>query len=977
MIIKKLFKLIAFPTLFFLQIASAQEKLVTGKVTNSVGGSSLSNVSVVAKETGLGTQTDSNGSFRLVVPLSVNTLVISAIGFASQEVDISTKDYLEVTLINTASVLNDVVVIGYGTSKKKDLTGAISSVSEKDFNKGIFSSPDQLIQGRVSGVQIMYNNGQPGGAASVKIRGNSALTGTGQPLYVIDGVPIDGRSLQAGNNPLNFINPNDIASIDVLKDASATAIYGSRASYGVVIITSKKGQPAKAKLGVASSVGMSSILKKIKILDASQYRDAINYYSVSNLNDKGGDVDALDEILQKGLQQNHIITVNGGTETGRYNLSAGAINQDGIIKNTGFKKYTFNLSGNFKFLDSKKLGLDLNLNSSQYVQNVPAPAAGSSGLINSALIWNPTDPLRKSDGTLNIISGNNANPLSLIELIKDNLKVTTVLGSISPYYRLADWLEYKLLISVNYSGGTSRSSINQAILQPNDPRGSASIGSNELKTEQVTHTLNFSKEVSSGLKINAVGGFEYMKFTMKGFSLSGVGAQGRGFGNYGLDYTNYVQFSDLTQRIITSFADPVTELKSFFGRTIFNYQDKFLLTATLRADGSTKFGENNKYGYFPSFAAAWNIRNEKFLKLEFVNTLKLRAGWGKTGNQEFPSGSAQTKYSFRDGGNIIQVNNPNPDLRWQSDKQYNLGLDFSIVNKRISGTVDYFNKTTSNLLFPSVPIQPAPQLSVVRWINLDGKIINKGLEFLLNGVLIHKEKFSWDLSLNVTFLKNNVTDMPATIPTGWVFGSGVSGASVEVIQNGLPINAFYTRKFLGMDKATGFALYQDDGNTFYYTGNPNPKTLAGISSTFHYKKLSLTANMYGAFGQDIFFNTMLNVINVSNINSGKNVALSIFKDPVKESIANPVTTSSRFIMKGNYMKMANVTIDYFLGNLRNAFKDARLFLTGQNLFLITKYPGFDPEANFDGSINGVPSIGIDYVQYPSSRTIIFGINFSL
>jgi iron complex outermembrane receptor protein len=787
---------------------------------------------------------------------------------------------------------------------------------------------------------------------------------------------LDGRSLQAGNNSLNFINPNDIASIDILKDASATAIYGSRAAYGVVIINTKKGQAGQPKINVEISTGVSSVLKKIKILNADQYREAIQYYNVSSLNDKGGNVDALDAILQNGFQQSYTMAIGGGNENGKYRISGSFLDQDGIIRSTGFKKYGIDLATNFKFLDSKKLGLDLNVISSQYIQEVPSPASGSSGIIQSALQWNPTDSIRKADGSLNIFAGDKVNPLALTELIKDNLKVTTILGSISPCYKFADWLEYKLLVSINYSTGITRSSINQA-LSPGDPRGIASIANKELSTQQITHTLNFNKKIFPDLNLDAVAGYEYMKFKMKGFSLTGNGVQGSGFGNYGLDYTNYIQYSDVTGRGISSFVDPTNELQSFFGRTIFNYKDKYLLTATFRADGSSKFGENNKYGYFPSFAAAWNIYKEKFFKLPFVNSFKARAGWGKTGNQEFPSGAAQARYSFQNNGGIIQVNSPNPDLKWQSDKQYDVGIDFSMFNSRISGTLDYFNKTTTSLLFPSPPIQPAPPLSVVRWINLDGKIINKGFEALINAAVIRNAKFSWDLSINATFLKNNVSHMPSTVSTGWLQGSGVSGASVEVIQNGIPINSFYTRKFLGMDKNSGLAIYQDDGAIFYYVGDPNPKTLLGISSTLQYKRFSVTANMYGALGQDIFYNTLLNIINVAGINALRNIALSVYEDPVKESFANPVTPSSRFVVKGNYIKMASLTVSYTLDDVTKVFKGAKIFVTGQNLFIITKYPGFDPEANFDGSNNGVPSLGIDYAQYPSSRTLIFGINFSL
>ncbi|MEO7394861.1 MAG: TonB-dependent receptor, partial [Chitinophagaceae bacterium] len=321
---------------------------------------------------------------------------------------------------------------------------------------------------------------------------------------------------------------------------------------------------------------------------------------------------------------------------------------------------------------------------------------------------------------------------------------------------------------------------------------------------------------------------------------------------------------------------------------------------------------------------------------------------------------------------IRQVNNPNVDLKWQSDRQYNIGLDFSILNNRISGTVDYFNKSTTNLLFPSPPIQPAPADATVRWINLNGKIQNKGLEVLLNTAIIDNKNFGVNLSFNATFLKNNVSGLPAPVFTGFVSGP------VQIIENGYPMNTFFTRKFIDIDKATGFSNYVDNGASFYQLGNPNPKILLGISPSVRYKKLSLTANMYGAFGQEIYFVGLMQALNVGAIAGGGNIGLSVFKNPVKESLANPAQSpSSRFIFKGDYLKMANLTLSYALGNVAKVFKDANIYFTGQNLFIITKYPGFDPEANADASIKGIPSLGIDNVQYPSSRTIVFGVNFSL
>jgi len=950
---------------------------ITGKITNDIS-DPLSGASVAEKGTNNIAIAKEDGSFEITVAGEKSILLISYVGYESKEISLGNQTTISIKLNPANQALSDIVVVGYGTAKKKDLTGAVASVSSKDFNKGNYATADQLIQGKMSGVQIINNNGQPGNTTTIKIRGNSAMTGTGQPLFVLDGVPLDGRSLLANTNPLNFINPADIASIDVLKDASATAIYGSRAAYGVVIINTKKGQAGITRIEANVTNGVSTIARKIKVLNAQQYRQAITYYNVSPLSDKGGNADALDAITQTGIQQNYNLAVSGGNETGKYRVSLGILDQDGIVRKTGLKKYSAGLATNFKFLESKKLGLDLNVNGSQSLQDIPYTASAPYGLFFAALQWNPTDSLKKADGSFNIRpSGSNANPLALTELQKENLKTSTILASISPYYKFNNWLEYRLQMSINYSSGIRRTSTNQALV-PNLLTGAASIGNSELTTQQITHTLSFNKEISPNITLSALAGYEYMKFKMKGFSMSATGRTSTGgFGNYGLDYTNYIQYSDANGRIITSFVDPLTELQSFFGRTMVNLKEKYLLTATIRADGSSKFGKNNRYGYFPSFSAAWVVSNEKFFKPSFVNSFKIRAGWGKTGNQEFPSGASQAKYSFLNNGVIGQVNNPNPDLKWQSDEQYNVGVDFTILHNRVSATIDYFHKTTTDLLFPSFPVQPSSPGSVVRWINLDGNIINKGVEVAINSALIDHSDFSLELGVNATFLKNTVSNFPTAIQTGRLEGLGVTGALIEIMRNGLPANAFYTRKYLGMDKGTGRPILVDDGTTSYYVGDPNPNMLLGVSSTLRYKKLSLVVNMNGVFGNDIFNSTNLNIINVGGINAGRNIALDIYKAPVKESLFNNVTASSRYIEKGNYLRMSNLTLSYNIGDVAKAFKRANVFVTGQNLFIITKYSGFDPEVNVDRSLNGVPSLGIDYAQYPSARTILIGLNFSL
>ncbi len=997
-IMKKLKQFLSLFLLVFVPALAFSQKTVTGKVTDGKDNSPLAEATVSVVGKSVSTKTGADGSFTISVPDGSNRLKVSYVGYGDETVSIS-GNVANISMTSSAQALTDVVVIGYGTARKKDLTGSVTSVGEKDFNKGTFASPDQLIQGKVSGVQVTNNSGQPGGAATIRIRGASALTGTGNPLFVIDGVPLDNTSSRpglgeiglGGSNPgtniLNFINPSDILTMDILKDASATAIYGSRAAYGVVLITTKKGKSGETKIDFGASMGMSTVAKKIRVLTAGEFRDALTYYGLSATNDKKSNVNAFDAITRKGMIQNYNVAISGGVENSRFRFSMGALNQEGVVRKSGITKYTANLSGQFKFLNSRKLGLDVNILPSQYSEDI-APISNNSGsrgsLIVNALQWNPTeDMLIKRNGqtdSFNVKKGGDLlNPLAVQEAITDKSRVTTILASLSPYFKFTSWLEYRFIYSMNYSTGTRRTTL-QPFINFNDvqDKGRALIGSNETNTQQYTHTVNVTKKLSDKIDFSGVIGYEYLKFNNKGYSMSGFGISGTGFGSYGLDFTNYIQYSNPTNRGASSFADPTTELQSYFARTAFNYADKYLVTATVRRDGSTKFGANNKYGTFPSFSAAWNVSKESFFHVNAINSLKVRAGWGKTGNQEFPAGSSVTRYGFADGNNGTPViNNSNADLKWQSDRQYNIGLDASILNNRVTVTVDYFNKRTTDLLFP-ITSASAPALSgAILWKNLAGNIDNKGFEFAVNSSIIKKQNFGWDLGVNATFVSNTVSGLTFPILTGEINGQGISNTSVEVVQNGLPLYAYFTREYLGMDKATGFANYTDDGDRNYFVGNSLPKQLLGITTAVRYKMLTLTASANGAFGYKIYNNTLNSVINVGSINNGKNIAYSVFKDPVKEAFANPVKSSSRFLESGNYLKLASASLNYAFGKVGNIFNNASVYVTGQNLFVITKFTGFDPEVNVNKSLNGVPSSSIEYAPYPSARTITFGVNFSL
>ncbi len=964
-------------------IVTAQNKTVTGKVTSEKDGSPISGASVVAKGTGKGTKTATDGTFSLEVPAATRKLVISAVGSASDEVTIGADNAVSVVLKTNNEGLTEVVVIGYGTARKKDLTGAVGSVSAKDFNKGLSTSPENLIQGKIAGVQVINNSGAPGGATTFKIRGNSSIRPGSQPLFVVDGVIVDGSSARPGldnsaigrtpdANPLNFLNPNDIASIDVLKDASATAIYGSRGANGVVLVTTKKGKSGSAQIELTTSIGISKIAKKIRILTADEYRQELSAYPTVTGGDLGGNADGYGAILRTGTVNNHGVSISGGNENARVRFSTNYLDQQGILQGTGLKKITANLNTSFRLLENKRLGIDFNItvgNTKEDIGAISDNAGFTGNLLSTALQWNPTNNFRNADGSIKQYTGSSTiNPLELLEGYSDKSNTTNILGSIAPSYRITNDLEYKIVYGFNFALGERRSSIKNWVNIENFGRGDgwAGIGNNRLQTQQITQTLNYNKQLNKDLNINALLGYELQTKTFSGSSLSA-----KKFLSASVDYTNILQYADNSTKTTTSFSDPDFTLQSYFGRIGANFKDKYLITATIRADGSSKFGANNRFGYFPSFAAAWNINKESFFHVDAINSLKLRVGYGITGNQEFPSGASLKRYVYGTNGSTSQAQLENKDLKWQQDKQANLGLDFSILKSRISGSVEYFNKRTTNILYQRIAGQPSPGTG--QWYNLDGQIENKGFEINLLGSIIRKQDFTWDLGFNASFIDNKVTGLPAPILTGELNGQGMSGTFVQLITNDQPLNVFYTREYMGID-GNGQSKYANGGNSFSFQGNPNPTTLLGISTTLGYKKISLTANMNGAFGYKIYNNTLNSVLPIGNIGS-RNIAYSIFKNG--EAFSNPVTSSARYLESGNYLKMANLTASYNFGSIAKGIRNINLYVTGQNLFVITNYTGFDPEVNTNKQSNGVPSVGIDYIGYPTARTFTFGLNISL
>lgn len=967
-------------------LANAQEKTITGMVMKSSDGSPVAGVSVIPKGSKSGTQTDVDGSYRVSVSSATATLVFSSVGFVTKEVSIDGQTVVNVSLESKGGDLNEIVVIGYGSARKRDLTGATSSVSEKQFNRGIVTSPDQLIQGKATGVQIVSASGAPNAAISVRIRGNASVRAGNEPLYVVDGVQLannvarPGSSVGSdigatpGGNALSFLNPNDIASIDILKDASATAIYGSRGSNGVVLITTKKGKTGAPRIEFNSSWGTSKIARKIDYATASEYRAGLKKYGLTS-GDLGADVDAFESILQTGNSQNYGVGLSGGTGDATYKFALNYFDQNGIVAKTGFTKYNADYIGSFKFLDSKKLLLDVHLLANQSQEDV-APIGNNSGfrgsLIGAALQWNPTRPLYKPDGTLSIDQGgDNINPVAYSRAYDDKINVSTILASISPTYKFNDWLDYKLLMSVTQSKGGRRQQLREYLnVDGIQGLGAGNVANEEIVTKQATHTLNFNKELSSNFKLGVLLGYEFQQIDRDGSNQSA-----RGFVGVTVPYYDALAFSSQGTRNVSSFVDPSSKLNSYFTRANINVQDKYLLTATFRADGSNKFGKDNRYAYFPSAAAAWNVSNEDFLKDNaMISNLKLRVGYGITGNQDFPAGSAIERFTASGPGAFAQTNLANPTLKWQKDAQSNAGIDIGFFKGRLTATVDYFNKKTTQVLARITTPTPSPGASY--WTNLpNAEIVNKGLEVALSGSIIEKADLTWDVGVFATFQNNVINGLSGPLLTGEINGQGLSGAFVQRMANGQPLNAFYVRQYNGIDKTTGQADLSDNGTSFFFMGSGLPKTLLGLNTNFGYKKFNLGVAMNGAFGNFLYNNTLNAVLPINNLGS-RNVDPRLLVEGT-ESLSSPITTSSRYLEKGDFLRLSNATLSYQVGAIGKVIKTANIFITGQNLFVLTKFRGFDPEVNVDKNIDGVPSFGIEYAPYPASRTFLLGLSFSL
>jgi TonB-dependent starch-binding outer membrane protein SusC len=970
--------------------------LVTGKVTDDTG-SPLPGVNILEKGTNNGTITDSDGNYQMTVTSQESVLIFSFVGTATQEVKVGKQTEITIQLLPDAKTLSEIVVVGYGTQKRSDVTGAIASVKSEDFNKGVFTNAGELLQGKLAGVNITANSGEPGAAQNVIIRGIGSLRSGTQPLYVVDGLLLDNSNNGFDTNPLNFLNPADIESIDVLKDASAAAVYGSRASNGVVVITTKKGKSGKTEMNFSISTGVSSLSRKIPVFSADEFRGQV-VAEGGLLEDFDGNTDWQDELSQRGVSTNANFSLSGASNKFSYFASLGLQDQEGILKNSNLKRYSGKLNMTQKALNDK-LNIEYNLTASRTENLRPQ----INPTISDMLSLNPTIPAY-TDGEPTLLNINALNPLKRNELYSDLAINNRILASISPSVEIVKGLVYKLNVGVDYST-TNRDVqfkpfpeiVNEANISNGSLTNTITANANELVENTLTY--NWNKNVHS---VVVLAGHSYQKFLDEARAVNFLG-----FANNNIDPRYQDQTSSTTfPTTVVSNAEK-NELQSFFGRLNYGFSDKYLVTATLRADGSSKFGDNNKYGYFPSVALGWNIINEKFMSNSFFQNLKIRASWGQTGNQEIPAKITQASFSesrLVTGGSSLNTypidptatsidgypfgitftRLANPNLQWEVSTQTDIGIDFALLDYRLTGTLDYFNKRSTNILLevqPADPVQPTDRF----WTNINDMIIqNNGLELSLNYKGNSQRNFSYSIGGNVTYIRNKVTDSPFTVlTTGAASGSGQTGATINGYVNNEAIGAFYMLEFDGIGD-NGLNQFKDtngDGavldNDRRVVGNSIPDFIYAFNMNFKYKDFDLGFNFNGVAGNQIYNHTTMTLFSKAQLTRSNNTTDFATQFP-NESVSNSNTVSTRYLENGSFLRLNNATLGYNLRSnkigLGNALQNIRLSITGQNLFTITDYSGYDPEVNTGSTVGEIQTFGIDRFTYPRARTFLFSLN---
>lgn len=949
-------------------ITMAQDITIKGEVRDQQG-LPLPGVSVKVKGTSQGAMTGANGSFLLKAPADA-ILTFSFIGYKTTEQAIAGKTTLNVTLTDDNNQLNEVVVVGYGTQTKKDLTSAIVSVSSKDIENQPITNAVQAIQGKAAGVQVSSQSGKPGAGITVSIRGNTSILASNSPLYVIDGVT---------SRDASFINPNDIESMTILKDASAAAIYGSSGANGVVLITTKKGTQ-KLAVGFNAFTGFSNLWKKEKVLNRDQYIALMQElgYGVEGLGNENTDWQK--KTFGTGIQNNYQLSLSGGIKGGQYSFSSGYQQDKGVVAPAKLDKYTMHFNGSQSLTNWLKLYATAALTSKNSIDVTDNAGAAKGGTIIAALATPPTIGVYNADGTYasNPYKAGSENPYGAAFAAKNNTNELRFLGSFAAEIKFTKDLSFKSSISAN-----NRDAYYTYFLDPymttygRDQKG---LYNNNKTKDHVwlnENILSYVKNVDKNAFTATAGmtlqssDYLYTPYSESNFLGANKQLLPRG--------------SNVPAQVVT--AAQWTK-RSYLARVTYAYDSKYLFTSNFRADGSSRFGKDNKYGYFPSASVGWRISGENFLKdSKSINDLKLRASWGKVGNDEGIGDYPYLELYQPDAqGNYTLSQLPNNQLQWEASTQTNLGLDLSMFNSRITFTADAYLKKTNNLLIN----QPLPNsVGFGKIVKNVGAVENKGLEFVLSTKNVEGKKFTWNTDLNFSLNRNKVTslgDKVSSISFGGIYQRD-DAIRVEV---GRPLGSFYGYVATGVNPETGMETYKDlDGDNQItaadrtFIGSAQPKFTYGVNNTLTYGNFGLTFLFQGVQGNDIYNASRMEL---ESLNDSKNQLATVLNrwtpqnrttdipKAVKDDTDN-TKTSSRFVENGSYLRLKTATLSYNFGQMalgKLKMSKVMIYASSYNLLTFTKYKGFDPEVNqYDA--NG-PSMGVDYGTYPQSRTFLFGVN---
>ncbi|MEZ4856267.1 MAG: TonB-dependent receptor [Gelidibacter sp.] len=965
-----------------------KKKIIKGTIVDDAG-VPLAGATVVVKGTTIGVSTDFDGNFELSVPDDTTTLVVSYLGFTPQEIEITGKTSIEVKMLPDNTTLNEIVVIGYGTEKKALLSDAVTSISAKQLEDLPVSSVDGILQGQAAGVQVMQNSGTPGGQMSVRIRGLSSISGSNQPLYIIDGIPVTtgdygqiGYSGQ-GASALTDLNPSDIESVSVLKDASATAIYGARATNGIVLITTKRGKDQKSVVNVNVYSGVQRAWNRLDMLDARQWMEYRNdltgttVFTQEQMDNITIDTDWQDIIFRTAPVNSYEVSTTGGSEKTKFFISGTLYDQEGILIGTDYRRLNARVNVDHQLSDKITIGTSIGLtyaktNRVESDQTLHGPLP--NGISTPAIF-----PVYNDDGTYNQ-DGPYSNAVSIAnEAINQNFSYRTN-SNVYADYKITNDLTFSTKWGVDFLNFREHAYESTKTVQGAKYNGLGFETYSNVLNIVSNNLLKYKKQFNKH-KLEALAGYSFESYEYRSSFI-----RGQDFADDDLQY-----ISSAATIVSASASASDAGLRSYFGRLNYNYDDKYIATFSGRFDTSTKFGENNRTGFFPAASVAWRISEESFMKnLKTVSDLKLRVSYGLTGNDDispflFSELYGNTSYGGQPA--IYPSNIPNPDLKWESTAQLNVGINLGLFDNRLTLTADYYNKQTKDLLLS----RPLPTSSGFSSITENvGKVENQGVEITIASQNFINDNFTWNTQFNISGNRNKVLELYNGQPIDDI------GRGGNRIMEGQPIGIFYSYKSLGVDPSTGDIVFADTNFDGVITsedrtivGNPQPDFIAGLTNNFSYKGIDLSIFLQASYGNDVFNGSRLFL---ESLQGGDNQIAAVtrrWRHPgditdIPRATTDPVASaqnkrvSSRFIEDGSYLRVKNVTLGYtFNQNVlkKSMFSSIRVYLSAQNLFTFTKYSGLDPEVNYRGDDNAV--IGTDFFTYPQAQTFTLGVNLKL